>query len=193
MNQTIDRRQRCSKQRRHESQLLSPWLGSAAQLRYLPRWRDTTITTITASRSTTAVTTTPTTTAAPVMATAESSRAIVANVAALALASAATPATSNEGGSPGCPAAPGACPNTQRTQDEGGANEPADATLKSGRHELPAHARGVLVLADPPEAGWQMQAASDEQQSRSDADKLAAPESQRDGERAGLLKDRAWE
>jgi hypothetical protein len=32
----------------------------------------------------------------------------------------------------------------------------SDATLTNGRYELPAHARGVLVLADPPEAGWRM-------------------------------------
>ena len=31
-----------------------------------------------------------------------------------------------------------------------------DATLTNGRYELPAHARGVLVLADPPEAGWRV-------------------------------------
>ena len=31
-----------------------------------------------------------------------------------------------------------------------------DATLTNGRYELPAHARGVLVLADPPEAGWRL-------------------------------------
>ena len=39
-----------------------------------------------------------------------------------------------------------------------------DATLKNGRYELPRHARGVLVLADPPEAGWQVE--SDPNQSR---------------------------
>jgi hypothetical protein len=38
-----------------------------------------------------------------------------------------------------------------------------DATLTNGRYELPPHARGVLVLADPPEAGWRMQVPSDEQ------------------------------
>ena len=32
-----------------------------------------------------------------------------------------------------------------------------DATLTNGRYELPAHARGVLVLADPPEAGWRLE------------------------------------
>jgi hypothetical protein len=32
-----------------------------------------------------------------------------------------------------------------------------DATFKNGRYELPRHARGVLVLADPPEAGWRLQ------------------------------------
>ena len=32
-----------------------------------------------------------------------------------------------------------------------------DATLTNGRYELPRHARGVLVLADPPEAGWRVE------------------------------------
>lgn len=32
-----------------------------------------------------------------------------------------------------------------------------DATFTNGRYELPPHARGVLVLADPPEAGWRIQ------------------------------------
>jgi hypothetical protein len=31
-----------------------------------------------------------------------------------------------------------------------------DATYVNGRYELPRHARGVLVLADPPEAGWRI-------------------------------------
>jgi hypothetical protein len=35
-----------------------------------------------------------------------------------------------------------------------------DATLTNGRFELPAHARGVLILADPPEAGWRIQSPS---------------------------------
>ncbi len=68
-----------------------------------------------------------------------------------------------------------------------------DATFTNGRFDLPASARGVLVLADPPEAGWQMRTASNEQQSSSDADKVAAAESQRDWERAGLLEDSARE
>jgi hypothetical protein len=38
-----------------------------------------------------------------------------------------------------------------------------DATFTNGRYELPPHARGVLVLADPPEAGWRIQTPSDEQ------------------------------
>jgi hypothetical protein len=38
-----------------------------------------------------------------------------------------------------------------------------DATLTNGRYELPLSARGVLVLADPPEAGWRMQTPSDGQ------------------------------
>ncbi len=49
-----------------------------------------------------------------------------------------------------------------------------DATLKNGRYELPASARGVLVLADPPESGWRMRAPSDERPT-ADADPLAAP------------------
>jgi hypothetical protein len=31
-----------------------------------------------------------------------------------------------------------------------------DATFTNGRYELPRSARGVLVLADPPEAGWRL-------------------------------------
>ena len=38
-----------------------------------------------------------------------------------------------------------------------------DATLTNGRYELPAHARGVLVLADPPEAGWRRDLPPDEE------------------------------
>jgi hypothetical protein len=37
-----------------------------------------------------------------------------------------------------------------------------DAMLTNGRYELPPHARGVLVLADPPEAGWRMQTPCEE-------------------------------
>ena len=37
-----------------------------------------------------------------------------------------------------------------------------DATFTNGRYELPSSARGVLVLANPPEAGWRMEAPSDE-------------------------------
>jgi hypothetical protein len=37
-----------------------------------------------------------------------------------------------------------------------------DATLTNGRYELPRSARGVLVLADPPEAGWRLQPATNE-------------------------------
>jgi hypothetical protein len=161
MNQTNDQRQRCSEQRRHESQLVSPWWGSAAQLRCLPRWRDTAITTIKASRSTMAVTTMPTTTAVPAMATAESSPR----------SSRTSPRRAGERGdardperlritSP--PHGARARSNTERTQDEGARMSAADATLKSGRYELPAHARGVLVLADPPETGWRIEAPVDE-------------------------------
>jgi hypothetical protein len=42
----------------------------------------------------------------------------------------------------------------------------SDATLTNGRYELPAHARGVLVLADPPEAGWRMRTPSGDLRSR---------------------------
>lgn len=38
-----------------------------------------------------------------------------------------------------------------------------DATFTNGRYELPPHVRGVLVLADPPEAGWQIQTTSNEE------------------------------
>ena len=38
-----------------------------------------------------------------------------------------------------------------------------DLTLTNGRYELPAHARGVLVLADPPEAGWRLELPPDEE------------------------------
>jgi hypothetical protein len=49
-----------------------------------------------------------------------------------------------------------------------------DATFTNGRYELPPHARGVLVLADPPEAGWQMRTTSSEP-STADPELLAAP------------------
>ena len=38
-----------------------------------------------------------------------------------------------------------------------------DATFTNGRYELPSHARGVLVLADPPEAGWRLELPPDEE------------------------------
>jgi hypothetical protein len=37
-----------------------------------------------------------------------------------------------------------------------------DATFTNGRYELPPHARGVLVLADQPEAGWRIERPTDE-------------------------------
>jgi hypothetical protein len=49
-----------------------------------------------------------------------------------------------------------------------------DATFTNGRYELPPHARGVLVLADPPEAGWRMRTPSDEQ-TAAECDPLAMP------------------
>jgi hypothetical protein len=53
-----------------------------------------------------------------------------------------------------------------------------DATLTNGRYELPPSARGVLVLADPPEAGWRMETPSVEK------DAVDAVYSIEDGERA---------
>ena len=41
-----------------------------------------------------------------------------------------------------------------------------DATLTNGCNELPPHARGVLVIADPPEAGWRLQPTANEPTSR---------------------------
>jgi hypothetical protein len=49
-----------------------------------------------------------------------------------------------------------------------------DATFTNGRYELPPHARGVLVLADPPEAGWRMQTPSGER-SAAECDALGGP------------------
>jgi hypothetical protein len=42
----------------------------------------------------------------------------------------------------------------------GARSNAVDATLTNGRNELPASARDVLVLADPPEAGWRMRTRS---------------------------------
>jgi hypothetical protein len=50
-----------------------------------------------------------------------------------------------------------------------------DATRTNGRYELPASARGALVLAEPPEAGWRMRTRSNEQ-ATADAELLAAPD-----------------
>jgi hypothetical protein len=49
-----------------------------------------------------------------------------------------------------------------------------DETLTNGRYELPPSARGVLVLADPPEAGWRMQTTSSEV-AAADTNLLPAP------------------
>jgi hypothetical protein len=54
----------------------------------------------------------------------------------------------------------------------------SEAALTNGRYELPPHARGVLVLADPPEAGWRMEAPCEEE------DAVDAVCSIEDGERA---------
>jgi hypothetical protein len=56
-----------------------------------------------------------------------------------------------------------------------------DATLTNGRYELPASARGVLVLADPPELGWRMETRSNEP---AGAAPLAAPGDKCDRQRA---------
>jgi len=61
--------------------------------------------------------------------------------------------------------------------------KPLDARLTNGRWELPASARGVLVLAKPPEAGWQMRTRSNEQ-ATFDAKLLAAPDYRPDGDDA---------
>jgi hypothetical protein len=40
-----------------------------------------------------------------------------------------------------------------------------NATPTNGRYELPPHARGLLVIADPPEAGWRLQPSANERAS----------------------------
>jgi hypothetical protein len=57
------------------------------------------------------------------------------------------------------------------------------ATLTNGRNELPASAHGVLVLADPPEAGWRMRTRSNEE-ATIDAELLAAPDYEPDYQQA---------
>jgi len=42
------------------------------------------------------------------------------------------------------------------SETKGGRENAPDSILTSCRFELPPSARGVLVLADPPEAGWRM-------------------------------------
>ena len=37
-----------------------------------------------------------------------------------------------------------------------------DAIFTNGRYELPRSARGVLVLAEPPEAGWRLEPPTNE-------------------------------
>jgi hypothetical protein len=51
---------------------------------------------------------------------------------------------------------------------------PPDATFTNGRYELPAHARGVLALADPPEAGWRIEPPSNCQSDSPQARDVAA-------------------
>jgi hypothetical protein len=60
-----------------------------------------------------------------------------------------------------------------------------DATLTNGRYELPRHARGVLVLADPPEAGWRI-----ESNATQDQDSCGHP---RDDGDPGAVWQRAFE
>jgi hypothetical protein len=57
------------------------------------------------------------------------------------------------------------------------------ATLTNGRYELPPSARGVLVLADPPELGWRMETRSSEG-ATAGAAPLAAPGDKCDRQRA---------
>jgi hypothetical protein len=59
-----------------------------------------------------------------------------------------------------------------------------DSTLTNGRYELPRSARGVLVLADPPEAGWRMRATSSEH-GAGDAELLTVAGRGCDGPEAG--------
>jgi hypothetical protein len=56
-------------------------------------------------------------------------------------------------------------------------------TFTNGHYELPAHARGVLVLADPPEAGWRIQGPSNERP-RAVCGSVAATGREGDGPRA---------
>jgi hypothetical protein len=59
-----------------------------------------------------------------------------------------------------------------------------NAMPTNGCYEPPASARGVLVLADPPEAGWRLLTPSPERLT-ADADPLAARGCGRDRQRAG--------
>ena len=61
--------------------------------------------------------------------------------------------------------------------------KPPNAKLTNGRWALPASAREVLVLADPPEAGWLTRTRSNEQ-ATADAELLAVPHHRRDREEA---------
>ena len=56
-----------------------------------------------------------------------------------------------------------------------------DATYTNGLYELPGHARGVLVLADPPEAGWRIQTLPDEQSAADRADERLDSDHNADG------------
>jgi hypothetical protein len=58
-----------------------------------------------------------------------------------------------------------------------------DATFTNGRYERPASARGMLVLADPPEAGWRIRTISSEQ-ATADTELLAVAGRGRDGQEA---------
>jgi hypothetical protein len=50
-----------------------------------------------------------------------------------------------------------------------------DATFTNGRYELPRSAHGVLVLADPPEAGWRLESHANEPAAAERKRRTAAP------------------
>jgi hypothetical protein len=83
--------------------------------------------------------------------------------------------------------------HTVRTSTDSNVHKPRmsapDATLTNGPYELPASLRGVLVLADPPEAGWRMQTRSN-QEATADAELLAAPIHVCDSEQASPAEAR---
>jgi hypothetical protein len=58
-----------------------------------------------------------------------------------------------------------------------------DATYTNGRYELPPSARGVLVLAHPPEAGWRVRTPSDDR-CAAERQPSAPPDHERDHQQA---------